>query len=134
MVSGNLTAQVLRGNTVLMSTVVEFDGYYRKNCKDVVGYFVSFGMEREVAEDLAQDVFCRVLAKLGDVRELGGYVWRCVGNRLVSYFRERAVRRVVEGYSDGLLAMDPWSVEPRYRCRCGAYLPVSGVCGRCGRT
>lgn len=98
----------------------------------MVGYFVSFGVDHETAEDLAQDVFCGVLGSLGVVRDLDRYVWRSAKNRLLNHLRWCAVRKLVGGYTGALLGQEPWSVGGDARCACGAFLPASGVCSRCG--
>ena len=115
-----------------MVTVDELGWWCGEHGGGLVGYFVSFDIDYETAEDLAQDVFCGVLGNLGAVRDLDRYVWRSAKNRLLNYFRDRAVLRLVGGYTDTLPAQEPWSVGGDARCACGAFLPVSGVCSRCG--
>ena len=69
--------------------------------EDIFGYFspLFFGhfakrvLNREVAEDLVQDVFLRIVKNIQNFDERSGdlpaWVWRIAKNRLIDYYREK---------------------------------------------
>ncbi len=57
------------------------------------GHFIKKVMNRDVAEDLTQDVFLRILKNIQHFNESAGdfsaWVWRIAKNRLIDYYREK---------------------------------------------
>ncbi|MDR3559250.1 MAG: sigma-70 family RNA polymerase sigma factor [Candidatus Pacebacteria bacterium] len=57
------------------------------------GYFAKRVLNREVAEDLVQEIFLRIIKNIRSFDETSGdfssWVWRIAKNRLIDYYREK---------------------------------------------
>ena len=71
--------------------VTSFEDVYRAHRHQVLGWALRFTAgRRDLAEDLAQDVFFRLHARLphlGEVDDLGGWLYRVTANLAISHLR-----------------------------------------------
>jgi len=87
------------------------DGLYRVHAPVALRFALMLTGERELAEDLVQEAFVRVAAKLDSLREpdaFGAYLTRAVANLAKSHFRhQQVVARHERSLGTGPLAADP---------------------------
>jgi RNA polymerase sigma-70 factor (sigma-E family) len=90
---------------------VLLDGLYRAHAPAALRFALMLTGERELAEDLVQEAFVRVAAKLDSLRErdaFGAYLTRAVANLAKSHFRhQQVVARHERTLGIGRLADDP---------------------------
>ncbi|HVJ96143.1 MAG TPA: SigE family RNA polymerase sigma factor [Acidimicrobiia bacterium] len=75
-------------------TEVMLDGLYRRHAPAALRFAIMLTGERMLAEDLVQDAFVRVAAKVHTLRDpdaFGAYLTRAVANLAKSHFRHREV-------------------------------------------
>lgn len=73
---------------------VLLDGLYRAHAPAALRFALMLTGERELAEDLVQEAFVRVAAKLDSIRDpdaFGAYLTRAVANLAKSHFRHQQV-------------------------------------------
>jgi RNA polymerase sigma-70 factor (sigma-E family) len=90
---------------------VLLDGLYRAHAPAALRFALMLTGERELAEDLVQEAFVRVAAKLETLREpeaFGAYLTRAVANLAKSHFRhQQVVTRHERTLRIGRFAADP---------------------------
>jgi RNA polymerase sigma-70 factor (sigma-E family) len=90
---------------------VLLDGLYRAHAPAALRFALMLTGERELAEDLVQEAFVRVAAKLDSLREpdaFGAYLTRAIANLAKSHFRhQQVVARHERTLRIGRMAGDP---------------------------
>ncbi len=97
------------------TVAMDFDGFYRRDFRSVVGLAYALSGSRWAAEDLAQEAFMeahRKWATIGTYEAPGAWVRRVVANMAVSAFRRRAAEaralgRYVAGRQTPLAELEP---------------------------
>ena len=76
---------------------------YMRYAKDIQSHYRRKGLDAETAEDLAQDVFIKLLENkdnLKNVRLLGPWMWRVVFTNRAGYFRSKESKIIKASVSD----------------------------------
>ena len=93
---------------------VLLDGLYRAHAPGALRFAVMLTGDRSLAEDLVQEAFVRVAAKLDALRDpsaFGAYLTRAVANLAKSHFRHQQVaRRHTRTVDASSLVVDPVDV------------------------
>lgn len=81
-----------------------FDRVFLKYFKNLHAYAMKFAGEKDMAEEIIQNVFCRIWEKRGQLKADGylrAFLYRSVHNECVNYIRHRKVRSSFQVYYAG---------------------------------
>ncbi|WP_276345587.1 RNA polymerase sigma-70 factor [Daejeonella sp. JGW-45] len=81
-----------------------FDRVFLKYFKNLHAYAMKFAGEKDMAEEIIQNVFCRIWEKRGQLKADGylrAFLYRSVHNECVNYIRHRKVRSSFQVYYVG---------------------------------
>lgn len=82
--------------------IKRFEYVFKSNFKSLVSYACSIVKDEIVAEELVQNVFCKLWERNPnlDIREtIGGYLYRAVYYESLNYFKHQKVRDVYEAHA-----------------------------------
>lgn len=95
--------RILQGGADLEVAITNI---YMRYAKDIQMHYRRKGLDWETAEDLAQDVFIKLLEhreSLKDVRMLGPWMWRIVFTNKADYFRHKETKVKLASVDDEIL-------------------------------
>lgn len=91
-----------------MTREEEFDAFYAAEYPGLAGYCFSLVHDRELAHDLAQEAFTRMLSRLSRVEDPRAYLYGVATNLVRRAWRRRAQDREAVG----ALAQEPRAEQP----------------------
>jgi len=120
-VAGALSGEPVPTSAALMSEL-EFQRLYDSTAGPILGYLVAVTGRRDVAEDLLQEVFCRVLAHSKsitamDAHDTRRYLFRIATNLLRDRWRSGEARPYTEPAEAGVTPSFDSSIDVRAMLR-----------------